>query len=370
MPETVHIVCLDAPAPPDYGGVFDLYYKIPALAAIGTRIILHYFDYREGRSANGLERYCAEIHSYKRGRFLSALIKGQSYIVGSRINKGLIRRLNQDNHAVLLEGIHCAGILPFLNPQRKLVLRLHNNEAAYYGQLAAAEKSLLKRWYFHREQRLLHQFQQALPKSLPTLAVSQQDVQVFREKYGFTNIEFLPCFLPWQDLSWSPAVAPFCLYHGNLRVPENQKAATWLAKEVFTKTAQQLVIAGKGANDLQPLLANQKNIRLIDAPDDVMLSKLIAEAQVHMLPSMNTTGVKIKLLHVLFNGKFCITNKAGIEGSGISSGVYVMEDGEAMAATVETLMQTAFTEDMLVARRDLLALYDNEKNARLLSERL
>ena len=48
-PAALHIICLDAPSPPNYGGAIDMYYKIRALALAGTRIILHYFAYREGR---------------------------------------------------------------------------------------------------------------------------------------------------------------------------------------------------------------------------------------------------------------------------------------------------------------------------------
>ena len=47
MNEPIHIVCLDAPAPPDYGGAIDMYYTIIALAKTGRKPILHYFEYGE-----------------------------------------------------------------------------------------------------------------------------------------------------------------------------------------------------------------------------------------------------------------------------------------------------------------------------------
>jgi hypothetical protein len=39
----LHIVCHDVPYPPDYGGVFDLYYKIRTLHEQGIQILLHCF---------------------------------------------------------------------------------------------------------------------------------------------------------------------------------------------------------------------------------------------------------------------------------------------------------------------------------------
>ncbi|HZI00495.1 MAG TPA: mannosyltransferase, partial [Flavisolibacter sp.] len=66
MSDQLHIVCLDAPAPPDYGGAIDIYYKIKALAGIGKKIILHYFDYKPGRSAGDLDSICVEVNTYSR----------------------------------------------------------------------------------------------------------------------------------------------------------------------------------------------------------------------------------------------------------------------------------------------------------------
>ena len=56
----------------------------------------------------------------------------------------------------LLEGIHTTGILQKLNRQnRKIVVRMHNEESLYYKELARAEKGFLKKIYFQNETRLL-----------------------------------------------------------------------------------------------------------------------------------------------------------------------------------------------------------------------
>jgi hypothetical protein len=66
MSEFVHIVALDAPSPPDYGGAIDMYYKVEALSNLGKKVILHYFNYKESRTVTGLEKHCHAIFSYKR----------------------------------------------------------------------------------------------------------------------------------------------------------------------------------------------------------------------------------------------------------------------------------------------------------------
>ena len=45
----LHIICLDVPYPVDYGGVFDLFYKIKTLHELGIKIHLHCFEYGRGQ---------------------------------------------------------------------------------------------------------------------------------------------------------------------------------------------------------------------------------------------------------------------------------------------------------------------------------
>ena len=45
MDKHLHIIALNIPFPPNYGGVIDIYYKIKALHQLGVKIILHCFAY-------------------------------------------------------------------------------------------------------------------------------------------------------------------------------------------------------------------------------------------------------------------------------------------------------------------------------------
>jgi hypothetical protein len=73
----LHIVCLDAPYPLDYGGAVDMYGKIRALHKAGINIHLHYFDHKKRGNAEELARYCETVDVYDRklGR------KGFSYTI-------------------------------------------------------------------------------------------------------------------------------------------------------------------------------------------------------------------------------------------------------------------------------------------------
>lgn len=369
MSRHLHIVCLDALGPPDYGGAIDMYYKIKALAAIGVKITLHYFDYNLTRNTAGLENECVAVHRYKRKSFLQALPLSCPFIVQSRINAELIKRLNKDEHPVLLEGLHCAGIIPFLNKQQRVVLRMHNDEAAYYRHLAKTENSFLKKLYFVWESRLLQRYQHRLSKSLKLACLSQTDADVFQKIYGFQQVYFIPCFIPWQQVFIKEGKGDYCLYHGNMLVSENEQAALWLMKEVFSKTTIRLVIAGKGISQQVSRAAEAyPHVSLINNPTIPELDGLVKNAQINVLPSLNATGVKLKLLNALLNGRHCITNPAGVMGSKIENGVVVKEALADWIQHIELLIQQEFSTQDEESRHEVLRLYNNETNAKALNE--
>lgn len=368
MTDRIHIVCLDAPSPPDYGGVFDLYYKIPALHALGWKVVLHYFQYKAGRGAAGLEPFCEAIYSYPRKSFLKCLFDSQPYIVASRVTHTLLNRMNADNAPVLLEGIHCTGIVPQLRKDKNVIIRIHNDEAVYYQQLHGTETSLLRKWYLKQEYRKLQAYQQTLPASAHYFFVSDTDRLAFAEKYKFGNSSFLPCFLPWQEVQSQEGMGNYCLYHGNLDVSENRKAAQWLIDSVFNRTSIPLVIAGRGAGQLKTN-HTPAHVKFVEAPGDDELTGLIRHAHIHLLPSFNATGVKLKLLHALFEGRFCITNRQGLAGSGLREGaVTLAETADDLLEGITMLMQRPFTSADRQQRISDLESYDNSKNAKQLSD--
>lgn len=368
MSQFIHIVCLDAPSPPDYGGAIDLFYKIKALAQTGKKIILHYFEYNPLRNANGLEEDCVAIYTYKRKSFFHALPLTQPFIVGSRINKELIAKLNGDNHPILLEGLHCSGIIPFINNPQRIVLRMHNDEASYYHHLAQTEKKVLKYFYFLQESKLLHRYQKILSKELRLSCLSEKDMDVFKRIYGFQNVHFIPCFIPWQSLSIKQGSGDYCLYHGNMSVSENEAAALWLIHHIFSKTEASFLVAGKDiSKKLKEVARVYPNIKLVNNPSITEIDILIQNAQINALPSVNNTGVKLKLLNALLNGRHCITNLRGVKGSGIENGVFVMEEPKAWIEQINTLMQREFSTQDAEARKAVLQLYNNRQNAEALS---
>lgn len=364
----MHIVSLDAPAPPDYGGAIDIYYKIIALAATGKKVILHFFDYKKGRGVQGLEQYCHKIYRYPRLTGIRAVSFHLPYIVNSRINKQLIDTLNQDNYSVILEGIHCTGILPYIQTRdRKIVLRLHNNESNYYKALTQTTKISFKKLYYKLESHLLNKYQRLLPKDLCIASLSESDLIHF-SSLQYSNLHFIPSFIPWQDLSSKSGTGEYCLYHGNLAISENEEAALWLVDHIFSSSSMPFIIAGNSpSNRLRKRVKALMQVQIIANPTEEKMEQLVRNAQLNVLPSFNTTGVKLKLLNALFNGRYCITNKAGVAGSNITIGVIIADNKKEMVEQANHFFTKSFTQNEAHERKGILNIYDNRINAQKLS---
>ncbi|MDP4285384.1 MAG: glycosyltransferase family 4 protein [Bacteroidota bacterium] len=365
QPIHLHIVCLDVPYPPDYGGVFDLFYKIKALHQLGVKIHLHCFEYGRGEQPE-LNQYCEEVNYYKRNKSLKGILSRLPYIVSSRISSQLIKNILKDNYPVLLEGIHCTYCLyngDFKN--RKVLVRLHNVEFEYYHQLALSTKHLFKKNWFAIESKLLKSYENKIAEKAKFVTVNEKDKLTYENIFSAKDINFLPVFLPFDEVGSLTGKGTFCLYHGNLSVAENEKAIVWLLENVFNDSEIDFTIAGKNPTKfLRNQVSKNKKARLVENPSDGKMRELIKNAHIHLLPSFNTTGIKIKLLNALFNGRFIITNAASIDGTGLETLCKIAEDSIDYKNTIRQLMQVSFEQEEINKRNEILKReYDNNKNA-------
>lgn len=375
MNRHLHIVCLDVPWPPDYGGAIDMMNRITWLKRAGIAIHLHYFSYNERGMPNELNQFCESIHVYERKTGTKGLKKGLPYIVASRISDELAENLKKDDHPVLLEGLHCTGVLPELDLQhRKVVVRLHNDEARYYGELGRSERSLFKKLFFRRESHLLEKYQQHLPGECVYACISAGDTVTMKSDYHLEKAVLLPAFPSWQEVNSEEGAGTLCLYHGNLSVPENEEAALWLLRKVFSKVRKPFVIAGKKpSRRLQKMAHLFRHTCLVADPSDTELNDLIRKAHINLLPafSRNTTGLRLKLLHTLFEGRHCIANEPMVQGTGLEDACHIASTADAFASVITQLYLQPFTGEEITLRKRLLGdTFDNDKNTAALIQYL
>ena len=359
-PEEIHIITHQVPWPVDFGGVFDLFYKIKSLSEVGVKIHLHCFT-KNDETVPILHRYCESVTYYKRTSFFSNLYFHLPFIIRSRSSAELISNLKKDNYPIIFDGIHTTfPLLHSLGKDRKIKIRLHNVEFLYYERLAELETGFYKKLYFKLEAFLLRRYESKLARVFDFWAISTQDMEVYQKELGCKKIEFLPAFLPWKNPTSPLGLGNFCLYHGNLSVNENEKAVEWLLDEIFSKINVPFVIAGKNPSEaLKKKVYQYNHTCIVENISEHEMDDLISKAQINILPSFNQTGVKLKVLHALFKGRHCIVNKEAVSGAEIESGYLIYDSSEDLTELVNQFFHIPFSEADFDFRSNGLEHYDN-----------
>src|SRR6202012_2687279 len=113
---------------------------------------------------------------------------------------------------------------------------------------------------------------------------------------------------------------------------------------------------------LTKLIEQNAHACLIADPSEEELQDLIAKAQVHILPSFNCTGVKLKLLNALYNGRHCIVNREAVEGTGLEPLCYVVDSANAFRSLMTELSAKPFTREEISSRETILGKLFNQEN--------
>ena len=369
---TIHIVSHDVPYPMDYGGVIDIFCSLQAFHEKGISVILHCFDNGRGEQPE-LNKYCREVYYYNRQEGHKGFCLHLPYIIASRSHPELLDRLAADDHPILLEGIHSSFLLQDKRfAGRKMVLRLFNVESQYYHRLFRHEGSVFKKLYFFNESRLLRAYEAQTANRLTILTLSEKDRDHYIMKLGAKSVFNLPVLIPHQEVKSAEGVGSFCLYHGNLEVAENEKAAIWLLENVFSELKIPFVICGKNpSKKLERLAHLTAHTCLVANPGDKELNDLISKAQINILPSFNETGVKLKLLNALYNGRHCIVNQAAVDGTPLGPLCHITETPAAMQRVIQQLYHLPFAEEEIRLRKKILdSHFNNAVNADILIQYL
>ena len=363
---TLHIVSFDNPYPPNYGGVIDVFYKLKSLHEVGFRIHLHAFEY--GRiPAKQLNQFCVEVTYYQRRNFVNPFIGGLPYIVNTRNSPDLLDQLLKDEAPILFEGLHTCYFLthPALAKRKKFV-RMHNIEHDYYSKLEAVERNFFKKYFFSKEAQRLKEFEQVLSHADRILAISPGDTTNLLTR--FANVTYVPAFHSNGAVTSKTGKGRFALYHGKLSVGENDEAAKFLVEKVFSKVNIPFFIAAdRPSAALKALVAGHQHIKLFDKLSTEQISELMQEAHVNIIPTFQSTGIKLKLINVLFQGRFVLANDLMVQNTGLQSLCSVANSPEDMIGQLNLLMNQDFDEGLIEHRaRVLSAGFANQANAQLL----
>ena len=358
----LHIIAFDVPYPANYGGVIDVFYRVKALSEAGVKVHLHCFEY--GRGEQEILNRCHEVKYYKRDTSFGKQLSFTPFIVNSRKSEALVLDLLKDDYPILCEGLHTTAVLWDKRLRnRKVFVRAHNVEHDYYNGLAEVERCGWKRLFYHVEAWKLRRYEPVLKNAAGIFAISQKDADYFKQFYN--NVTLVPGFSATDSVCSETGRGEYVLYHGNLSVRENEDAAKWLIENVFAELDLHCIVSGLNPSDkLKKLVDTYTNVTLMANPDDAEMIDLLRQAQVNILVTNQPTGLKLKLLNALYNGRFCLVNSDMVKGTSLDTLCVVADEPKQMIAEIKRLMEEDFTEDDIEKRdAQMQQLYDNEANA-------
>jgi hypothetical protein len=369
----IHIVSFDNPYPPNYGGVIDVFYRLKALHELGIKITLHAFEYGR-KPTNELNKYCEKVYYYERRTFVNPFIGTLPYIVSTRKDDTLLENLLKDNSPILFEGMHTCFFLdhPKLKNRFKMV-RMHNIEHEYYSKLEEVESNYFKKYFFSKEASRLKTYQSILHHANLILSISHND-----EKYlnkHFKHVKYIPAFHPNEKVTSISGNGNYCFYHGKLSVGENDEAARFLVEKVFNDLSIPLFIAGdKPSSELKKLIEGKPHIKLFEHLSTEQICELTQKAQINILPTFQNTGIKLKLINVLFQGRFVIANNMMVKNTGLENLCLISNTVQEFKQAVKETMTKSFDKKEIQKREEILSSnFNNSANAtaliKLLSEK-
>lgn len=368
MEKHLHIVSFDVPYPANYGGVIDVYYKLKALYAEGVKIHLHCFEYGRAEALT-LEKICEKVFYYKRNMSKQLLFNTLPFVVVTRSSEKLMENLLRDKYPILFEGLHsCFHLNDERLANRIKIVRTHNIEHDYYKNLEKVEKFFFRKVYFRMEAKKLERFERILSKADYIAAISSPDAEQLGKRYK--NVHHITAFHPSDEVKIREGKGSFCLYHGNLEVGENNEAALFLVNEVFSKTRTPLVIAGrKPSQELKSAASKYRHITIKANINTQEIDELIREAQINILPTFQATGIKLKLLAALFNGRHCIVNSPMVVNTGLEEMCSIKDNALEMANEIKRLFELPFDMEEKKKREKVLSdSFSNGRNAKKLLE--
>lgn len=356
-----HFVSLDNPFEPNYGGTWDIFYRLQWF--LKHEMIHKIYYFHKNSNSDILENNLPTFSIPRKMSYFQWFSK-IPFTVNTRKSDIIWKELMKDENPIWLEGIHTSYFLPKIKkiqPKRKVYLRVHNHEAMYYQELGKLSHSVIKRIYFGVETFKLNLWEKEIWSLADKLfCISEEETQ-FIKRFN-KNTFFLPSFIPIQKSKpFEMPQEPFRLiFHGNFEIEVNQKSLFWLLDFIKHYPEFQLAIYGNQAQKF-------KNTFLMILDNTQPLEEQLSDHDVFVLPVFQKSGVKIKYLESLRMAKPVLSTPDANYGSGIKPSLSFL-NFEELYQILKNL--SSYKNFLLNQYNNFLKIYNNEKNFETLMKHL
>lgn len=358
----LHIISFDNPFPPNYGGVIDVFYKIKALHQQGIKIYLHCFYLEKNQVSDELKAITEKVFLYPKNRNPLFLFSHIPMSVISRFDEKLIENITSIKAPILTEGLQSSMIINHLKlTDQKIYLRLHNIESNFYSGMSKNESSILKKILYRLEAFKYKNYQKKIGQFDYVFGLSYFECDFIAQQTK--NWSYLPVFHGNEINNQLSEFGNFALYHGDLRLADNKRAAAFCIS-VFKKIKNyKLIIASSnGRKFIANLIGDASNIEFIELQNHSQLEDLLNNAHLNILLSFQKSGTKLKIINALHRSRFCLINENMVDDEKILSLCQVATAENDFIENINILKSKPYLDNE-IRKKTLSEVYNDTENA-------
>lgn len=240
----------------------------------------------------------------------------------------------------------CDFLTPWVNMPRDLgvpvVLFQHNVEAEIWRRHTEVASNPLSRWYFGLQWRRTEAFErEACRVADHVVAVSDNDAQIFRERYGVTSVSSVPTGVDvafFDPSSFAARVPGRLVFTGSMDWMPNADGITWFTEKVWPRVraarpdATFSVVGRNPPAAVQALATPGSGITVTGSVPDVR--PYLGEGSAFVVPLRIGGGTRLKIYEAMAMECPVVSTTIGAEGLPVHHGEHLfIADREADFAT-------------------------------------
>ena len=204
----------------------------------------------------------------------------------------------------------------------------HNVEAMIWERHAEVSTSRVRRAYMREQFRRMAAFEAAACRRFDrVVAVSPQDADVMRDRYGVQHVSHVPTGVDVEYFSASGSAAtpaPAIVFTGSMDWMPNDDAMLWFCADILPLVRARIpdlvvTIVGRAPSARLVALASDRRVEVTGRVADVR--PYLERASVFIVPMRVGGGTRLKIFEAMAMGLPVVSTTVGAEGLPVSDGL-------------------------------------------------